>query len=717
MSSPVASALYLDDGQSLPIEPECLARGGEGLIYRIRGTEGFLAKIYTNPPDDGRVAKLRGMVASHNNALLDAAAWPVGLITNQPGNSGRVVGFTMPEVVGHRELHQLFSPVERKRYFPNANWRMLALAGSNLSRVVAAIHQSGGVVGDLNQNNVLVSARATVKLIDCDSFQFRRADGHYWTSDVGKEEYLPPELQSVTLRGLVRTPNQDNFALAVLIFQLLFMARHPFTGRHNRPNDLPIGEAILQGAYFYGRNAASKGLSPPPGIITPAVLPQQTAELFEQAFLATERPSASDWSEHLLQFANTIKPCDQTARHLYYVQAGACPWCALKNATKIDFFPELLQDKFQAEPGTDYLEISINPESLKSTIDAIPLFSMKYKRPTFRVAQLRPATKPPENLVRPAAIELLAEPPEPTSADSALALILKYLCLPLIGLSLIVALQNTTNGLYGMLFTALLYGISTVVSKIQMQKLRRDWVQSCGQIAQANEELKLNWNLSNQGWLEELEKRRVQRDGVLGRLVEREHHWTGWLNQIRDSDKALRQEAKALLQTITGHLESYKQELELQSRARLAQAVDTWLEGHLIRDADIALIGRTRVATLASFGIETAADVVRLVQNQAFYVPGFGPKLMNNLWYWAAGVQAKYQPNPAQAMPVDLGMRIKAKYEIQIRANESRLFAIIDDLKGFVPLVESKRPKTELYFQLTTKEYLEFDRDVKLMEV
>ncbi|MFM7128868.1 MAG: protein kinase domain-containing protein [bacterium] len=727
MNQVALGALITDDGRRLPIDPVMLARGGEGAIYRLTQAEGFLAKIYTNPPDDSRVAKLRAMVASSSSGLTEAAAWPVGLILDQPGLQPRVVGFVMPEVVEHRELHQLFSPAERKRHFPTANWKMLALAGSNLARVVSAVHQAGAVIGDLNQNNVLVSSRATVRLIDCDSFQFRRSDGQYWTSDVGKEEYLPPELQSANLRGLVRSADHDNFALAVLIFQLLFMGRHPFSGRHQKPGDYTIGMAISDGNYFYGRDANRKSIGPPPGVITPAVLPEMVASAFEKAFLQTNRPAAREWSDILLQFANEMSACSESPRHIYYARpasdeflttkAAACPWCQLKNAFRIDYFPESSASQATGGNVAELIRISVDLDKLQSVIDSIPKFQLKYKRLQFGKKDLRTALPPPAGLLRPEKLVLQPEPEEPgPKHDNALVILIQGLLVPLTLLSLGMLFVRFFFGAIGIALCSALFAASRGIQVISLKKDYRDWLAEFEQVRLTNDELKETWKLENRDWLDEYSRRQMQRDEVLARLVERETQWSGWLEQIAGSDKELRKEARETLAKVKERLEDYQAELEEQARARQMHAVEAWLEGHLIRDANIPQIGRTRAATLASFGIETAADVVRLFQNQSYTIPGFGQRLMNNLWYWAADIQSRYKPDPAVALPLEVAMKIRARFDPEIQAMVQRVHLIIADLQGFGPLVESKRPKVEAFFQQTTREYLEAERDLKIME-
>jgi DNA-binding helix-hairpin-helix protein with protein kinase domain len=718
MSVPSIRQLFYESGQSLQIHANPLARGGEGTVHTISSSDEYLVKIYSTEPDETRVAKLRAMIATESAALIEASAWPLSLIYQDAQRQSVPIGFMMPAVVDHRELHQLFSPVERKSHFPSANWRMLALTASNLARVVHAVHQAGAVIGDLNQNNVLVSSRATVRLIDCDSFQFRRSDGNYWTSDVGKEEYLPPELQSASLRDLVRSPNDDNFALAILIFQLLFMGRHPFSGRHTRATDFPIGMAITEGAYFYGRLAAQRGFSPPPFVITPAVLPIDISNAFESAFLSPSRPSALEWSELLLSFANSMATCTESARHMFYAQAGQCPWCLLKSSIRVDYFPEPIAQNMSQTATLNLLKIEVPLEDLCESISSVAPFQFKYKRPTVLKQQLRPVNPPPEGVERPFSLNLEREPLEPAGGmDHPLVVLIQAFLIPIVMMALGSLFFKPVLGFILISVSFGLFALCKAFQALLLHHSHKSWLLECDKIRSANHELQSDWQNLNQQWLTELQSRMQLRDIVLAKLVDRELQWTNWLDHIRNSDSELRQEARNLQNSITRKLQAYEKDLNDHTRARQIHAVEQWMEGHLIRDANIAQIGRSRVAMLASFGIETAADVIRLFQSQSFAIPGFGQRLMNNLWYWAADIQTKYKPDATVALPLELGLKIKSKYEQEIQTMAHRLYLIGEDLAGFMPLVESKQPKVMGVLTQLALEYLQAEADVKVMSV
>src|SRR5262249_48150153 len=144
--------------------------------------------------------------------------------------NGSFAGYLMKKVGGHKPIHMLYSPHSRKLEFQRANFPFLVRAAQNISRAVASVHGTGCVIGDINHSGFLVSDAATSILIDSDSFQVLTANKTF-LCQVGTPEYTPAEMQGGKFGRLKRTANHDAFGLAVLIFQLLFLGKHPFAGR------------------------------------------------------------------------------------------------------------------------------------------------------------------------------------------------------------------------------------------------------------------------------------------------------------------------------------------------------------------------------------------------------------------------------------------------------------------------------------------------------
>ncbi|MCK7579638.1 MAG: hypothetical protein MZV65_30660 [Chromatiales bacterium] len=288
------------------VEPgKTLGRGGEGTVHEIAGRPGFVAKVYHQPVGPDKALKLEGMVRQAHPSLLEIAAWPVDVLRVRP--DGPVQGFVMPRVNGYHEIHSLYGPSHRKRTFPHADWSFLVHAARNLASAFETIHARGNVIGDVNPGNVVVSAQALVKLIDCDSFQIDTGD-RLFLCDVGVPQFTAPELQDRSFHGLRRTPDHDAFGLALLCFHLLFMGRHPFAGRYRGKGDMPIECAIKENRFAFGRHAVGRLMEPPPHTLPLDALPQAIADLFERAFDPVRADSQSPHGAGLAAGAGTTRP-------------------------------------------------------------------------------------------------------------------------------------------------------------------------------------------------------------------------------------------------------------------------------------------------------------------------------------------------------------------------------------------------------------------------
>jgi hypothetical protein len=182
---------------------------------------------------------------------------------------------------------------------------------------------------------------ATVRLIDCDSFQIVTRT-HKFLCEVGVETFAPPELQGKPFKGLVRTDNHDNFLLAVLIFLMLFMGRHPFAGRYLGRGDMPIPTAIRECGFAYGTRRATVQMEKPPGTPALSIVGDDIAFLFERAFapemISGGRPNPRDWVESLGRLEKELKQCSANPSH-WHRKEQSCPWCPMEGATGVALFP------------------------------------------------------------------------------------------------------------------------------------------------------------------------------------------------------------------------------------------------------------------------------------------------------------------------------------------------------------------------------------------
>lgn len=320
-----------------------LGRGGEGAVFEVVGRPELVAKIYHEPVSPDKAAKLQYMAACHDEQLLQLTAW-VSEVLFEQSNHNKIVGFLMPRLeFDFLPLHELYTPRSRRLFFPTIDYRFLVRTAANLARAFAIVHAHGHAIGDVNHGNVVVSTDTSVKLIDCDSYQINTREAKNYLCEVGVSTHTPPELQGCSLRGVERTANHDLFGLAVLIFQLLFMGRHPFSGKWmGAGGDQTLEEAIKERRFAYGAGAAdARQMLPPPGTLLLEELPPRIAELFERAFLEIEeRPRSEEWIKALEELQQQIIKCKRDDEHYYWQQLQLCPWCELEKITGVEFFAD-----------------------------------------------------------------------------------------------------------------------------------------------------------------------------------------------------------------------------------------------------------------------------------------------------------------------------------------------------------------------------------------
>jgi len=204
------------------------------------------------------------------------------------------------------------------------------------------VHAAGLVIGDVNESNVLVSDRATVSLVDCDSWQVRD-DGDVFRCPVGRPEYTPPELQGSEYQYLIRGRQHDNFALGVLVWRLLMGGTHPFDAcwiGSGTPLNLP--QRIAAGLFPH---VGVRGLPVRPPAMGPPLqsLDRRVRNLMISCFSDGHaspgcRPDAATWQFVLYRAEQGLQRCSRRPRHVYAERLRQCPWCRHAGRTGVDLF-------------------------------------------------------------------------------------------------------------------------------------------------------------------------------------------------------------------------------------------------------------------------------------------------------------------------------------------------------------------------------------------
>lgn len=329
------------DGKVVSIREEQFAGGGEGTLHSTSCPK-IVAKIYRVPSAE-KAAKLAWMIAHppHGGKAWDTIsglAWPLAHVQD---DSESFRGYVMPHVPDATILHRVCVPKARQAVSCGITWRYLHAAASNYALAVSRLHARGFVIGDVRTDNVMTDSRAHVTLIDLDSIQVP-GSGKAFLCPVASEGFTPPEMIRVKDFGRhPRTPAQDLFGVAVVIFYLL-LGSHPFAGSWRKQSD-PVGldELVLQGSW---RDARESDISPSPLAIPLEVLHPHLAKCFERCFTdghshPERRPSAQTWYQLLQEAFRDLSQCRVKETHFYSGVRGACPWCRRWEEFGVEEFP------------------------------------------------------------------------------------------------------------------------------------------------------------------------------------------------------------------------------------------------------------------------------------------------------------------------------------------------------------------------------------------
>lgn len=626
---------FSSTGERLRLGHE-LGRGGEGSVFELAaGKVGFVAKMY-NPGHGPPPGKLDTMMRMCNERLRRIAAWPVATIRGGP--TGAVLGFVMDRIADHQPIHNLYNPRSRKERFPQADWAFLVLAARNVAAAFAVMHANGIVVGDVNHGNLLVGKDATVKLIDCDSFQV--ADGgKLFRCTVGVSHFTPPELQGVDFSTVTRTQNHDNFGLGLLIFHLLFMGRHPYAGMYQDAGDVTLERAIREFRYAYASDSAKRRVSRPPHSPGTDMLPATIREYLDRSFteLGTRgggRPAAADWWRALGELRDGLHACSRSRVHRFAGTAIACPWCKLEMDAGVVLFVD------GALVG--------NPDPLRVAFDLNGLWQ--------RIQAIQPPPQAP-----PVSPDSYQKTPSPYPGRVKTLARLGYAGRVAIAvLAVILAVSVPSVWWLWLVIGFIAFWFVRPGAARDAENHRR---------TQALKAAEAKWLEFCQRWPAQLAC-----DQFLRKKAELEYR-------------------RKVYQGLRGRYESERRKLQDAARER---QLNKFLDQFSLDRAQIQDIGPSRRATLVSFGIESAADVTYVNVSQ---VSGFGPVLTERLLAWRKRLEQRFTFDPARAVdPADTAA-LNRKFEAERLALESALRAGPEVLAvlgtGAQRAVEGLRPEME----------------------
>ncbi|QDK36415.1 topoisomerase DNA-binding C4 zinc finger domain-containing protein [Bdellovibrio sp. NC01] len=572
-----------------------IGSGGEGKVYLSAEAPSKAIKIYGDSGNSTRSEKIQKMVSLGLSKKTELISFPDEIVTS---DSGKIIGFSMNFVRDHQPVHNLYGVKSRKHLFPDVDYRFLVRVATNIARAMAQVHASPCVIGDVNHSGVLISKNATVALIDADSFQLKEG-GLTYPCVVGVPDFTPPELQGKSLRSVERTQIHDQFGLAVLIFQVLMMGRHPFFGKGR---DLSLEECIAQNLFAYTK-ISSHGITPPPGVPTLDCFPEAISNAFEYSFASSGingRTTANQWVSLLQEMENSLVKCSVNTKHYYVGQKNGCPWCKMENATGAILF----------NSGVSVLSSSFTIGDIEKVLSEIL---------SFKIDDERLFPKLPD-LLDPSATWLAKSAKTKRFVKKCISIFLW--CVSLLSLLALFANQGIAMLICAGFFGWLAYQLGNNESKHWVTKYR---------------DLENKWNESLISWREKV---------ALG-IFQTKYNLEKAIFELKELDKEKDYRLKKLKE---GHRERQLQE---------------FLDRHLIKNVKIKSISPSLVTSLASYGIESAADID---YNRIRNLPQFGDVRTGNLVAWRRGIEQSFQYNPStQSRDISAQNQIANEFELKMR--------------------------------------------------
>jgi DNA-binding helix-hairpin-helix protein with protein kinase domain len=301
-----------------------IAEGGAGKIYHIVGDASRVVKIYhekTLLKEGSTYEKKIWVMLNKAPTLLDPIqlAWP--LATAKDVND-RFVGFSMPTMDLQKtiELQNVLQDKQANLFKLKSDLESRMVLAHNLAVIVHNVHEKGHGIVDMKPTNMkFYKEEQFMALLDCDGFYIEGFAAPQVTP-----EYVAPEFYK---RVITNPFEQDKFALAVIIFQLLNFGIHPYSCKPTTNDGINTIEGRIRHRHYAYALSPANGISVEPiAASTHICWPDQVRILFDLAFgnQGIPRPSAREWVEVLASYVRLLERCGDRHFHFPGMSCGNC---------------------------------------------------------------------------------------------------------------------------------------------------------------------------------------------------------------------------------------------------------------------------------------------------------------------------------------------------------------------------------------------------------
>lgn len=158
--------------------------------------------------------------------------WPTDILHNA---EGQFVGSLVPPAKGEPLHLAVFKQAKLQTYFPNWDKKDLCDLTVSILRVIQYLHSMNILMGCINPAAIRVVSKDEVYFVDADNYQ---VEG--FPTLVYNVNFTPPELQG--RRIYLCKKENENYAVAVLVFMLMMPGKTPYTTDPNMSAQEAIAE-------------------------------------------------------------------------------------------------------------------------------------------------------------------------------------------------------------------------------------------------------------------------------------------------------------------------------------------------------------------------------------------------------------------------------------------------------------------------------------------
>lgn len=280
-----------------------ISAGGEGTIYETQ-LAGQVCKIYhQNRLSRLRKQKIELMVSRRINR--PGICWPSEIVTDK---GGKFVGYIMPRAEGTTIQKAMFVKPVLEKCFPNWQRRDLVNVALTFASHVYYLHSLNIIVGDINPMNLLITEDSTkLWIVDTDSFQIEN-----FPCPVGTVNFTPAEVQGHNYAHYLRTIDHEHFAVATMIFMLLFPGKPPYS---QQGGGSPMDNIKAKNfPYRFNRDRGQTDQQATPNNAPQGPwqfiwgnLPYRVREVFYSTFREDKRASIDEWINVLRDYRKQIE--------------------------------------------------------------------------------------------------------------------------------------------------------------------------------------------------------------------------------------------------------------------------------------------------------------------------------------------------------------------------------------------------------------------------